>query len=152
MGKVSLKLFEIYTLEAELNGVVNQESGNIISPGLLNEKIKLSIKYRLNNLIKKINEEKQEIEIVRSSFIDKHGEATESGQVSLSQYINIETNDEGEVVSSEINPKFIEFRQEFNSYLQQEKEFEFDLFTLLDLDSIEVFGNYTTFYKLVKVD
>ena len=150
MAKVSLKLFELYTLETELNGIVNQETGNVVSPGLLNEKIKLSIKHRLNNLLKEINQEKQEIEKVRSSFIEKHGEATESGDFSISPFINVETNDKGEVVSSEVNPKFVEFRQEFNSYLQQKKEFEFSSFTKEDLESIEAFGNYPTFFKLVE--
>lgn len=150
MAKVSLKLFELYTLETELNGIVNQETGNVVSPGLLNEKIKLSIKHRLNNLLKEINEEKQEVEKVRSSFIEKHGEVSESGEVSINPFINVETNDKGEIVSSEVNPKFVEFRQEFNSYLQEEREFQFGSFTQKDLDSIEAFGNYPTFFKLVE--
>ena len=37
MEKVSLKLHEFYNLEAELNGVTNQQTGEDTSKGLLAE-------------------------------------------------------------------------------------------------------------------
>ena len=42
MEKISLKLSEFYQLEAELNGVVNQQTGEKLSNGLLSEKVKLN--------------------------------------------------------------------------------------------------------------
>ena len=54
MEKVSLKLFEFYNLEAELSGLTNQQTGQVISKGLLNEKIKLTTKYWLTDLLKKV--------------------------------------------------------------------------------------------------
>ena len=58
MEKSSLKLHEYYTLEAELNGVVNQQTGQVVSKGLLSEKIKLTTKYWITDLAKKINSQK----------------------------------------------------------------------------------------------
>ena len=39
MEKISLKLHEFLTLETELFGVKNQQTGEVTSKGLLNEKL-----------------------------------------------------------------------------------------------------------------
>jgi len=44
MEKITLKLQEFYQLEAELNGVTNQQTGEVLAKGLLSEKIKLTTK------------------------------------------------------------------------------------------------------------
>ena len=152
MEKVSLKLFEFYTLEAELNGVINQQTGEAVTKGLLNEKIKLTTKYWLTDLAKKVGEEKQSVEKLKEELIKKHGETTEDGALSIPMYINIVTNEEGEVTSRDVNPKFIEFQNDFNKLLQEERELEYKALQLSDFDSVESEGNYSTFFKLVKVD
>ena len=48
MEKVTLKLHEFYALEAELNGVTNQQTGEQLSKGLLSEKIKLIILFNFS--------------------------------------------------------------------------------------------------------
>jgi hypothetical protein len=152
MEKVSLKLFEFYNLEAELNGVVNQQSGESITKGLLNEKIKLTTKYWLTDLAKKVSEEKQSVEKLKEELIKKHGDTDESGNVSIPMYINIVTNEEGEVTSREVNPKFVEFQNDFNKLLQEERELEHKAFSLDEFESVESDANYSTFFKLVKVE
>ena len=152
MEKVSLKLFEFYNLEAELNGVVNQQTGEAVSKGLLNEKIKLTTKYWLTDLAKKVGEEKQSVEKLKEELIKKHGETSEDGAVSIPMYINIVTNEEGEVTSRDVNPKFVEFQNDFNKLLQEERELEHKAFSLEDFESVESDGNYSTFFKLIKVE
>lgn len=152
MEKVSLKLFEFYNLEAELNGVVNQQTGEAVTKGLLNEKIKLTTKYWLTDLAKKVGEEKQSVEKLKEELIKKHGETSEDGAVSIPMYINIVTNEEGEVTSREVNPKFVEFQNDFNKLLQEERELEHKAFSLEDFESVESDGNYSTFFKLIKVE
>ena len=152
MEKVSLKLFEFYNLEAELNGVVNQQTGEAVTKGLLNEKIKLTTKYWLTDLAKKVSEEKQAVEKLKEELIKKHGETSEDGAVSIPMYINIVTNEEGEVTSRDVNPKFIEFQNDFNKLLQEERELEHKAFSLEDFESVESDGNYSTFFKLIKVE
>ena len=41
MEKITLKLFEFYNLDAELNGLTNQGTGEVIAAGLLREKLPL---------------------------------------------------------------------------------------------------------------
>ena len=62
MEKVTLKLQEFYSLESELNGVVNNQTGEVVAKGLLSEKIKLTTKYWLHDLSKKVSTEKESVE------------------------------------------------------------------------------------------
>ena len=151
MEKVSLKLYEFYNLEAELNGVTNQQTGEVTSKGLLAEKIKMTTKYWLNDLVKKVVTEKEACEALKQELIKKHGEADEQGNVSIPMYINIATDEEGQTVSREINPKFVEFQSEFNAVLNEDKELEYKGFTLEEIENVESEGKYDTFFKLIKV-
>jgi hypothetical protein len=151
MEKITLKLHEFYALESELNGVTNQQTGEKLSNGLLSEKVKLTTKYWLSDLVKKVVAEKEAIEKVKNELIQKHGESDEQGNVSIPFYANEQVDEEGKVISREENPKFVEFQNEFNTLLQEEKEVEYKPVTLNELESIESEGNYPTFFKLVAV-
>lgn len=151
MEKSSLKLHEYYTLDAELNGVINQQTGQVVSKGLLSEKIKLTTKYWITDLAKKATAEREVVEKIKEDLIKKHGEADEQGGISIPMYINVVTNEEGQVTSREINPKYVEFQNEFNTLLDEEKEVEHHAFKLEDFESVESDGNYQVFFKLIKV-
>ena len=151
MEKIALKLYEFYNLEAELNGVTNQQNGEVTSKGLLAEKIKMTTKYWLNDLVKKVVTEKEACEALKQELIKKHGEADEQGNVSIPMYINEVKNEEGQIVSREINPKFVEFQNEFNAVLNEDKELEYKGFTLEEFENVESEGKYDTFFKLIKV-
>ena len=152
MEKITLKLSEFYQLDAELNGVTNQQTGEKLANGLLNEKVKLTTKYWLTDLSKKVSAEKEAVEKVKNELIQKHGEADEQGNISIPLYINEQTDEEGKVVSREINPKFVEFQNEFNTLLEETRELEHKGFKLEELESVESADNYPVFFKLIKVD
>ena len=151
MEKVTLKLHEFYALDAELNGVMNQQTGEVVAKGLLSEKIKLTTKYWLTDLAKKASAEKEAVEKLKEELIKKHGEEDEKGGVSIPMYINVVTNEQGEITNREINPKFVEFQNAFNILLQEEKELEYKSFKLEEFENVESDGVYNTFFKLVKV-
>ena len=69
MEKITLKLSEFYQLEAELNGVTNQQTGEVLSKGLLSEKIKLTTKYWLHDLNKKVATEKESVEKLKDAAL-----------------------------------------------------------------------------------
>ena len=150
MEKVTLELHEFYALDNELNGVVNQQTGETSLKGLLSEKIKLTTKYWLSDLAKKVTTEKESVEKLKEELIKKHGETDETGNISIPMYINVVTNEEGEITSREVNPKFVEFQNDFNTLLQEEKELEHKEFKLVDFENVESEGVYVTFFKLVK--
>jgi uncharacterized protein (UPF0216 family) len=152
MEKISLKLYEFYNLDSELNGVVNQQTGEKISAGLLAEKLKLTTKYWLTELGKKVAAEKTDVETLKEELIKKHGEADETGNISIPMYIDIVKDEEGKIVDGKNNPKFIEFQNEFNELLQEEKELKYKTINLSELENIESDSNYPTFFKLVVAD
>lgn len=152
MEKISLKLYEFYQLDSELNGVVNQQTGEKVTNGLLNEKIKLPVKYRLTDLAKKVAAEKASVEALKEELIKKHGEADETGNISIPMYIDIVKDEEGKIIDGKNNPVYLEFQKEFNAVLDEEQELEYKEFTLDQFDSVESADNYPVFFKLIKAD
>jgi hypothetical protein len=152
MEKISLKLFEFYNLDSELNGVVNQQTGEKVSEGLLSEKLKLTTKYWLTELSKKVLAEKTSVESLKEELIKKHGEADESGNIGIQMYIDVVKDEDGNVIEGKPNPKFIEFQNDFNTLLQEEKELKYKTINLSELENIESNSNYPTFFKLVVAD
>ena len=152
MEKITLKLSEFYQLEAELNGLSNQQTGEVISKGLLSEKIKLTTKYWLHDLSKKVAAEKESVEKLKEELIKKYGKE-ENGAISIPLYINeVIDEDTKQVTSREINPDFVKFQNDFNALLQEERELEYRVFKLEEFEGVETDGVYNTFFKLVKVE
>ena len=152
MEKTALKLYEFYNLEAELNGVTNQQTGESISKGLLSEKIKLTTKYWMTDLVKKVSAEKEACEAIKTDLIKKHGTPDEEGNVTIPMYINIIKDEEGKILSAENNPTFAEFQKEFNALLSEEREVEHKAFKLEDFEDVQSEGSYPTFFKLIKAE
>jgi len=162
MEKISLKLFEFYNLDAELNGLTNQQTGEKIASGLIQEKLSLVTKYWLTDLGKKVAAEKAAVEELKNDLIKKYGKEDDKGGVSIPMVIE-ELDSEGQVIKDldkdgnwftkkAINPDYQSFEKEFNDLLQTEKELEYKVFTLDDFEKVETSENYGTFFKLVKVE
>ncbi len=123
MEKISLKLYEFYNLDSELNGVINQQNGEKISSGLLAEKLKLTTKYWLTELSKKVAAEKAVVETLKEELIKKHGETDESGNISIPMYINI-VKDNGKcvgwaVIKQRKSHLHLKFKFEFMVYIKR---------------------------------
>ena len=66
MSSIKLKLHEYYSLDSEINGFKNQATGEVLSEGLLAEKLGLVTKYWLTDLSKKVADEKTAIETMKT--------------------------------------------------------------------------------------
>jgi hypothetical protein len=162
MEKITLKLFEFYNLDAELNGLVNQSTGETITAGLLREKLPLVTKYWLTELGKKVAAEKAAVEELKNDLIKKFGKEDEKGGISIPMVIDdLDANgnpikdtdaEENEVIRKKLNPDFQQFEKEFNELLQTEKELEYKPILLSDLEKVETEENYVTLFKLVKAE
>jgi len=162
MEKVTLKLYEFYNLEAELNGLVNQQTGEKIATGLLAEKLSMVTKYWLSDLAKKVAAEKESIEKLKEELIKKHGKEDDKGGISIPMAIEeldadgnpVKSTDAdgNEVTKRVVNPAYLEFEKEFNDLLQQERDVEYNAFKLADFAAVETAQNYNTFFKLVSVE
>ena len=148
MEKISLKLHEILTLEAELNGAKNQQTGEVTLKGLANQKLGIVTKYHINELSKKVQAEKESIDKLREELIKKLG-TEEDGQVFIKMYDEVK-DEEGNIVSRSLTQNFIEFNSEYDKLLNEEKELEYRPFELSELASVETEENYDIFFKLIK--
>jgi len=162
MEKISLKLFEFYNLDAELNGLTNQQTGEKIASGLIQEKLSLVTKYWLTELGKKVAAEKASVEELKNDLIKKYGKEDDKGGISIPMVIE-ELDSEGQPMKDVdkdgnwftkkvINPDYQSFEKEFNDLLQTEKDLEYKAFTLDDFEKVETSENYGTFFKLIKVE
>lgn len=145
MEKKSLKLAEYYQLEAELNGVTNNQTGEKVLNGLLSQKLTLSTKYWLTDLAKRVKEQTEACENLKNELIKKYGEEKD-GQIQIS--FNVK-NEAGEDVP---NPKFLEFQNEYQNLLNEERELEYKELKLSDLGSIETEEVYSMFFSLLKAE
>ena len=144
MAHIKLTLQEIYKLNTELNGFINPSTGEILSLGLLNEKLSLPTKYWLTDLAKKSSSEKLVIDQLKEDLIAKYGTKDKDNIFEI-----IVWTDE---TKTEFNPSYIQYQQEFNTLLQEVIEIEYHEFKLDNFKNIETSDNYTIFYKLIQVD
>jgi hypothetical protein len=148
MKNLTVKLFEIYSLQSELNGLINQQTGEKVKTGILDEEISLVAKYWINQLNDVITAEVKTLDTQREELIKKYGTADEQGGVSLQMVIKEMDKDGKEV--SKMNPNFAEFNKEFNELLSQEKELAYHPIKLETLTSVTSGNNYPTFFKFVE--
>lgn len=152
MKKINLKLIEIIKLEAELNGVRNNQTGEILTPGLLQEKMSLVTKYWLTDLAKKMTAEKNSLEELKNELIIKYGEKDEKGNISILMVIEEEVEENGKkVLQKKINPVYQQFEKELSELLETEKEIEYKELNIEDFSKVETSENYSTFFKLLSV-
>jgi hypothetical protein len=97
-------------------------------------------------------EEKKKIEAVRDQLVKELGEEDENGSISLPVYINEVLDEEGKVVSREVNPKFLDFQEKFNELLAETKELTHGKFLLEDFELVESAEVYPVFFKLISAE
>ena len=142
MEKIKLSLSELLTLEAELNGYVNPTTGEQVLSGFLKEKLNLATKYWLTKLSDKLTSKKKTIETLRDELIKKFGEEKEGGSIGIETFLDEE--------KTKVNPKFIEFQDEWAKLLSEEEEIEYNPISVADLEKIDSESNYNLVFKLVK--
>jgi hypothetical protein len=152
MQNTTLQLGQILQLETEVNGVVNTQTGEVVSKGLMKEVLKFKTKYWLMQLSDDLVEEKKKIEAVRDQLVKELGEEDETGSISLPVYINEVQDEDGKIVSREVNPKFLDFQEKFNELLVETKELSHGKFLLEDFESVESAEVYPVFFKLISAE
>jgi len=148
MQSQTIKLFEFYNLDVELNGRVNQQTGEKLAIGILEEKLSLVPKYWLNQLANTVKAEITLLDAQRDELVKKYGTENEDGGVSLTPVL-VEEDDSG-VEIRRPNPAFLQFNQEFSELLNQEKEVSYAPTKLSDLANIETSNNYPTLFKFIE--
>jgi hypothetical protein len=155
MNKTTLTLGDIYTLESELAGAVNQQTGEKTLKGLLSQQISLLQKYWLTDLAEDLAKHKKNVDGIRNDLIKKYGEPIENGGLSIQMSID-KVDEEGNPVLNEegkpvkvLNPQFQLFNEEMEKLFAETKEVEHYPFKIEDFD-FKTDESYSVFFKLMK--
>jgi hypothetical protein len=133
MENIKLSINDALTLEVELNGRLDQESGKVLFKGFLSENLDLKKKYWLTKLADKLAAEKKTVEDLRDKLIKDLG---------------IEPNEKGLIM---LGDKGEDFFKEMNALYEEEKEFEYNpVISFDDLDKIKTTECYRILFKLIK--
>lgn len=151
----TLTIGEIYLLESEINGVIDQTTGEKQSKGILGHPLSMVHRYHLTDLAETISGYKKTVDKLREELISKLGDPDEKGGYNLPMTIPI-LDEEGKPVKDEsgkekreFNPKFIEFNEEMNKLFAETKEIEHYPFTIAAFD-FKTDETYTVLFKLLK--
>lgn len=148
MEKFKLKLGEVLQLSHEINGLNNPETGERIYEGFLNQNLSIILKYELTDCGEFLTKERTKIESLRDELIKKHG-TEKNGTVMVEMYL--EYKDTEGTITRSINPKYVDFDNDYSKLLNQEKEFDFPEVTVQDLkDAGKTKDQYQILFKLIK--
>jgi hypothetical protein len=149
MQKVTLKIYEILALDVELNGYTDPQSGKLLAEGILSKDLKLTVKYWLSDLSDKVSKEKEKISKLREEIIKKFGTQDENGGVYIPMYVNQVFDDEGKMVSGDVNPTYESFQKEYQLLLDETVELEYKELKLSDIEGVTLKDTPTVFFKLI---
>jgi hypothetical protein len=151
----SLSIGEIYSLESEINGAVNQQTGEKISKGVLAHPLSMIHRYWLTDLVESISSHKKTVDKLREELIVKLGESDDKGGFSLPMAVDKKDADGNLVLDAEgnttkeINPNFLEFNDEMNKLFAEKKEVTHYPFTI-DAFDFKTDESYPVLFKLLK--
>ena len=131
-----MSLGKALDLDAELNGVKNQQTGEQLVEGLLFQELPLVVKYHLEKVVKQTAEQKIIVDKLREDLIKKHG--TQDGEnFSIPLYTNEVKDEDGKIISADINPAYVTFNDEFVKLLEQSVDIKIKEFTIEDFKDIK---------------
>lgn len=150
MEKITLNLGDILQLESEINGLVNPQNGEVIYEGFLKQKLSISLKFDLQDTAEELISQRKKIEALKDELILKYGEDDGKGGIFVSMYINVH-DEQGNVTGKMINPKYVEFDEEYGQFLDKEIEIEYPVITKDDIkEAGKSKDDYRILFKLVK--
>lgn len=130
---------DLMSLDAELNGIKNEQTGEVQVKGLLQEALSMQTKYHLSKLGKQVATEKAELELLRNEAIKKFGVEGEDGGVSIPYQID-----------GEPNPAAAEFSKEMEELYKEEITVMSKGFSLEEFKTVITDTNFTVFFTFIE--
>ena len=150
MEKNKFKLGDVLQLESEINGFVNPETGEKIYEGFLKQNLSIILKYELTELSDVLTKERRKVDSLRDDLIKKYGQDDGKGGLMVKMFIEEKDND-GNIISRTINPKYVEFDKEYSELLSTEIDIEYPEITKEDLkEAGKSKDKYQVLFRLIK--
>lgn len=150
MEKTKLKLGDILQLESEINGFVNQETGEKIYEGFIKQNLSIILKYELTELADTLANERKKVEGLRNDLIKKFGEDDGKGGLIVKMF-DESKDEEGNVTTRKFNENYLKFDEEYSKLLNAEIEIEHPEITKEDLkEAGKSNDSYKVLFRLIK--
>lgn len=146
MKQITLTYYEIITLNVEINGIINPDSGQVIHEGLMGLNLSITAKYWISKLSKSLESKKKFIEAKKDELIEKYGKPAENGKFALSMYTP-ETMDSPEKIYS---ADFLAFELEFREFMKAATQIEYTPMKLSLFDKVDTTSKLSVFLKLLE--
>lgn len=140
MEIIKLTISEAINLLYELEGVKDQNTGDVLFKGFCDQKISLKEKYWLSKVVDFLKKEQERVEKMKNELIKKYG-VEQDGTVTIPMFI-----DEKE------NPNYANFIEEYQELLNEEIEIKYRPIPLSSLENINTEEKYEILFKLVSED
>jgi hypothetical protein len=140
---VKLTIDEVLQLEAEINGLTNQQTGEVVYKGFSNHELPILLKYELSELTTTLQNEKTKVDELRNELITKYGSTKEDGSIEIKPTVDVKKGKKTETVKNE---KYVEFLNEYGQLLAKEIEIDTPTITKDDLKDV---GKTTDQYKIL---
>ena len=151
MKEIKLRLDEVLQLESEINGFTHPENGFIVFEGFLKQKLSIILKYELNEFSETLIKHRKNVDTLRNELIQKYGDTdTTTGSFMVKKILEVR-DDNGNVISKTLNPKYVEFDKEYGMLLDKEIDLiapEIPLDELADIGKVK--DDYKILFKLIK--
>ena len=139
MKKIQLTNQELIQLQNEIVGT-SPESG------LLSLKMSVLTKYKLNKLVKTIKDELASYHTVNEDLIQKYGESSSTGGITIPFYIDEKYGDEIKKVE---NPNLEKYFNEINPVLQTLVDIEVPEISIIEFKDTETTENYPILFEKI---
>jgi hypothetical protein len=150
MEKITLKLKDVLQLESEINGFTNPETGEKYYEGFINQKLSIILKYDLTETTKFLETERKKVDGLRDELVTKYGKMDNNGRIVVNMHI-FEKDENGVIISKNLNPDYLEFEKEYTQLLDKEIEVEYPEITKEDLVKAgKTKDNYIVLVRLIK--
>jgi Ca2+-binding EF-hand superfamily protein len=137
MEKIELTLLDVLSLEAELNGVV--ENKQTTFAGLLSEELSFTTKYRLTKLAKELSAEAETINNLKIELIKKYGEEGD-GKIEVKQF-----DKDGNTTE-----EYTKYIKELFELFSEKKEFSYTPISLDEMKNVVTSARYNVVNELIR--
>ncbi len=140
---IKLTIDEVLQLEAEINGLSNQQTGEVVYKGFANHELPILLKYELSELTTTLQNEKGKVDELRNELVAKYGSTKEDGSIEIKPTVEVKKGKKTETIKNE---KYVDFLNEYGQLLAKEIEIDTPTITKDDLKDV---GKTTDQYKIL---
>lgn len=149
--ELTLTISQILDLEAEINGIYSLDKKTRLLEGLLAQNLSFLTKHTLLDFLESLNAQKSVIDKVIDEIVIKYGTKNSDGSVVMNKYIIEDNTLVDPDAPKKINPKFLEFEQDYSELMKKEKSIKVPQIKISELSNIVTKEVYPVFSKYLVI-